>query len=315
MTADQSMIACAECGQTFRCENGIPLLFWPTEWQDSKKDVTDVIKSFYEQNPFPNYEDMDSNWSLREKAERAVFPRLLDEQVPHGSKILEVGCGTGQLSNFLGMAWGRTVFGADLCLNSLKLGQNFKLEKQIENVAFLQMNLFRPVFRPETFDLVICNGVLHHTSDPYLGFQSILKLVKPGGHILVGLYSAYGRIITDIRRLAFKFSANRFAFGDSRLKDKRVSATRRRTWFMDQYMNPHESKHTMGEVLKWFDRSGVEFISGIPKLTAFDQFSPEEKLFVPSPRGTRLGRFFVQMHLLLRGGKEGGFFIMIGRRK
>ena len=39
-------------------------MFWPNNW-DAKTDVTDVVKSFYEENPFPNYEDMDSDWSLR----------------------------------------------------------------------------------------------------------------------------------------------------------------------------------------------------------------------------------------------------------
>lgn len=30
----------------------------------------------------------------------------------------------------------------------------------------MQMNLLRPVFKPETFDLVICNGVLMTLSEP-----------------------------------------------------------------------------------------------------------------------------------------------------
>ncbi|MCH7745370.1 MAG: methyltransferase domain-containing protein [Chloroflexi bacterium] len=180
ISQDGQAMRCSECSHTFECENGIPLMFWPNEW-DSKTDVTEVVKSFYEENPFPNYEDMDSEWSLREKAEQGIFARLLDEQIAHGAKVLEVGCGTGQLSNFLGLRWGRSVFGADICLNSLKLGQGFKQDNQVDNTAFVQMNLFRPVFKPESFDLVICNGVLHHTSDPFLGFESISRLVKKGG--------------------------------------------------------------------------------------------------------------------------------------
>ena len=136
---------------------------------------------------------MDSEWSLREKAEQGIFVRLLDEQIAHGANVLEVGCGTGQLTNFLGLRWGRSVFGADICLNSLKLGQEFKQDNQVDNAAFVQMNLFKPVFKPESFDLVICNGVLHHTSDPLLGFESISRLVKKGGHIIVGLHRPVDR--------------------------------------------------------------------------------------------------------------------------
>jgi hypothetical protein len=35
---------------------------------DQAHDVTDVVKVFYEENPFPNYDDFDSKESLAEKA-------------------------------------------------------------------------------------------------------------------------------------------------------------------------------------------------------------------------------------------------------
>jgi len=315
VTEDRCSMECCDCGQTFGSEAGIPLLFWPNEWDEAKEDVTEKIKAFYEETPFPNYDDLDSKWSLREKARKGVFARLLDEQIPHGTKILEVGCGTGQLSNFLGMTWGRTVFGADLCLNSLKLGQGFRGRNQIDQVGFLQMNLFRPVFRPGSFDLVICNGVLHHTSDPHLGFQSISGLVKEGGFILVGLYNSYGRIANDLRRSLFRLSGNRLTFLDRRLRRKDLSDVRKRTWFMDQYRNPHESAHSIGEVLEWFDEEGFEFVNSIPKSRAGSAFSAEEQLFEPDRAGGKVDHFLVQMGMLLSGGREGGFFIMIGRKK
>ena len=103
--------------------------------------------------------------------------RLLDEQIPFGARVIECGCGTGQLTNFLSVA-NRTVVGADLCLNSLKLATAFKTQNELDRAHFLQMNLFRPCFKPASFDLVISNGVLHHTADPFLGLQSISRLVK-----------------------------------------------------------------------------------------------------------------------------------------
>jgi len=298
----------------FPSRDGVPLLFWANEWDQSKHDVTQTIRSFYEANPFPNYEDLDSAWSLREKAKRSVFARWLDEQLPHGVRILEAGCGTGQLSNFLATTWGRTVFGSDLSLSSLALAQQFKDRNGIDRAAFLQMNLFRPAFKTETFDLIICNGVLHHTSDPFLGFQSLGRLVKRGGLIIIGLYNTYGRIPTHLRRAIFRLSGNRLTFLDPRLREKKVGTLRKQIWFMDQYKNPHESAHTIGEVLTWFDRTGFEFVNGIPKPKAFEPLSADEKLFLPGPRGSRLDHVLVQLSLLASGGKEGGFFIMIGRK-
>jgi len=314
LKTDGSRLECSSCSSHYPCDDGILLVFRSNEWGDSKTDVTEIIKSFYEKTPFPNYEDLDSIESLREKAQKGFFARLLNEQIPYGARILEAGCGTGQLSNFLAIPWGRTVFATDICLNSLRLGHAFKQKNRIDNVAFMQMNLFQPVFKPDSFDFVICNGVLHHTSDPFLGFQSLLRLVKKGGFIIIGLYNAYGRIPTDIRRFIFRLTQNRFRFLDPRLRDKNLSDVRKHTWFMDQYKNPHESKHTIGEVMRWFDQCGVEFINSIPKTKAFEPFSPDEKLFEANRRGTKLDHFLVEMGLLLSGGREGGFFIMIGRK-
>ena len=306
---------CSACHREYPQEARIPRLFWPHEQGDPSVLVTDNMKAFYEENPFPHYRDLDSSWSLREKAREGIFARLLDEQIPPGARVIEIGCGTGQLSNFLGLTSGRTMFGTDMCLNSLKLGQAFKERNRIDNVAFLQMNLFRPVFRPESFDLVICNGVLLVTSDPFAGFQSIARLVKPGGFILIGLYNTYGRLLTDLRRVIFRMSGDRFLFLDPQLRDPHLGPAKKHAWFMDQYKNPHETKQTMGEVLGWFARSGFEFVNSIPKCQPLKSLSSAEKLFEPTPSGTRFERFLAQTEMLLRGSREGGFFVMIGRKK
>ena len=313
LVSRDSTLSCPDCGRAFGCEAGIPLLFLPNDWDESKPDVTDAIKCFYEETPFPNYEDADSVWRLKEKAEKGVFARLLDEQIPAGARVLEAGCGTGQLSNFLGIRAGRTVFGTDLCLNSLKLAEGFRSRNKLDNVRFLQMNLFRPVFAPDSFDVVICNGVLHHTSDPFLGFQTLAGLVRPGGVIVIELYNTWGRLMTDLRRRIFRLTGNRFQSLDPRIRKDPTSALRKKTWFLDQYKNPHESKHTIGEVLGWFDRCGVEFLSSIPKAVAFETFSGIEKLFDAHPPGSRLDHALLQLGLLFSGGREGGFFVMIGR--
>lgn len=308
-------LECAQARHTYPCTDGIVQLFWPNEWDATRPDVTETVKAFYEENPFPSYEDVDSAWSLREKAREGIFAPLLDEQIPSGARILEVGCGTGQLSNFLSLTSDRSVFGVDLCMNSLRLGARFAKQQAIDSVAFCQMNLFRPAFRQEVFHLVIANGVLHHTSDPYGGFRTIAGLLKPGGFIMVGLYNTFGRLPTHLRRHLFRFSRGRLQGLDARLRVKGLSDVRKRIWRMDQYHHPHESSHTFGEVLRWFRRTGIEFVNSIPKARPFEPFSSNEPLFKAQPGGGWLDLVLVELGMLLGGGKEGGFFLMIGRRK
>ncbi len=306
-------VNCRGCGKAFSSQGGVPLLFWEGDSDRPRSEVTERVKAFYEETPFPNYDDLDSRWTLRDKARRGVLAQLLDDQIPVGAHVLEVGCGTGQLSNLLGLRSDREVFGADMCLNSLQLGQTFARGNQIDNVAFVQMNLFQPVFKPGSFDVVICNGVLHHTADPFGGFQSIASLVKEGGVILIGLYNRFGRLKTNLRRTLFRVTGNRITSLDPRMKVEGLGEVRKRTWFLDQYKHPHESQHTMGEVLRWFDRSGIQFLNGIPKLQPFKKFSGAENLFRTHSKGNVAGRALVQLKMAV-DDREGGFYMMIGRK-
>ena len=62
------------------------------------------------------------------------------------------------------------------------------------------MNLFRPALKNDFFDVVISNGVLHHTNDCRAAFGTINKLVKPGGYLIVGLYHWYSRKLVHYPR-------------------------------------------------------------------------------------------------------------------
>jgi SAM-dependent methyltransferase len=301
-------------GHSFAVSDGIPQLYWPNEWTGSRADVTDAIRAFYEVTPFPNYEDFDSVASLIAKARLGRFARLLDDQIPPGVRILECGCGTGQLSNFLSIA-NREVFGTDLCLNSLRLGQRFRQENHLERVRFFQMNLFRPCFRADSFDLVISNGVLHHTSDPFGGFRSIARLVRPGGYVLIGLYHRWGRLVTDLRRLLFRLSRDRLTFLDPNLRRGDPRSPRWKAWFMDQYRNPHESKHTLGEAIGWLAPAGFELASTVPHTRAFRSFSEDDRLFGREEPGSRLERWMVELGMIASGSREGGFFVVVGRKR
>jgi SAM-dependent methyltransferase len=238
---------------------------------------------------------------------------VLDESIPYNSDVLEVGCGTGQLTNFLGISC-RRVIGTDMCLNSLRLAEKFRREHALNGVRFVQMNLFKPCFKPEQFDVVLCNGVLHHTVDPRGGFEIIHRLVRPGGYLVIGLYNKYGRLMTDLRRNIFRLTGGRGKWLDAYLRSRFTTPDKRRAWFNDQYRHPHESKHTIDEVLDWFHQCGLEFVRGVPSVTPNSKGLGQGNLFEPTGKGTKLDHFLVQSREIVTGSREGGFFIMIGRK-
>jgi 2-polyprenyl-3-methyl-5-hydroxy-6-metoxy-1,4-benzoquinol methylase len=310
---DETELRCPGCAQRYGNEEGIPRLFWPLQ-PVPEDGVTDKVKAFYEENPFPDYQELDSSASLKEKAGRGVFARLLDAQVPPAARVLEVGCGTGQLSNFLALAPERRLVATDMCLASLRLAQSFKVKNRIDNLTFAQMNLFHPALRPETFDVVLCNGVLHHTGAPFRGLQGLCRLARPGGFVVIGLYNSLGRLPTLIRRALMRIGGERLAVLDPRLRSAEVGATQKRSWLMDQYRHPHESRHSFAEVLRWFEAAGLELVGSLPSTRPFEPFDPDRPLFEPPAPPSALELRLVELGMLLRGGREGGLFVTIGRK-
>src|SRR5262245_47558098 len=107
--------SCTGCGTRFDVTDGIPNLRLRSE------GVTETVRRFYERAPFPGYPPNESLQSLRARADRNAFARLLDRAMPGDARIVDVGCGTGQMCLYLASA-DRLVVGADLTRASLALG-------------------------------------------------------------------------------------------------------------------------------------------------------------------------------------------------
>jgi len=310
---DGAYVSPADPNVRFPIDAGILRAFLPDD--GDRALVADEMKAFYEENPFPNYDEMETVGSLIEKSLARGFPEMLNRSIPPHATILEVGCGTGQLGNFLSIAQ-RRVLSVDMCLNSLRLGQRFKEQDHLTGVHFAQMNLFRLPLQPEQFDVLICTGVLHHTADPEGGYRGLLSFVRPGGHVIIGLYNRYGRLQTRLRRRLFRVLGEGYARIDPYLRQYRMADAKARSWFMDQYRNPHESMHTMDETLRWFAATGVRFVRALPSTVFGSHFNLDyhRSLFEEEPRGSRADRLLAQLHQMVTD-TEGGLFIMIGRKE
>lgn len=271
------------------------------------------VRAFYEDCSFPGYEEFETPFDLIEKARRGVYAKLLDEQLPLGIRILDAGCGTGQLAIFLSMLH-RDVVGVDFSLGSLRKAIEFKKRFELGAVSFAQMDLFRPGLVEGSFDYVFCNGVLHHTADAYTAFQNLCRLVKPGGYVTIGLYNTYGRLLLDLRRLIFRLTGDRLLRLDFFVRQQTLGDGKKHIWFMDQYKNPHEDKFSVSHVLKWFELNGIDYVNSIPKIKLGDRFAEDDQLFESHDRGSPLEHLLCQIGWILTQGREGGFFITIGRK-
>jgi SAM-dependent methyltransferase len=271
---------------------------------------TEVVRGFYERAPFPDYPPRASLSWLRARAERSEFARLIDRAIPGDARVVEVGCGTGQMSLYLARAH-RVVIGADLSRASLRIGLQAARYFDLDQVQFIETDLHHPGVRAGAFDVVYSSGVLHHTPDPRAAFAHIVRLARPGGMIVVGVYNAFARIPLRARRIVARLSGYRFVPCDLVLRDRESEPARRKAWLQDQYQHPEEHRHTLAEVQSWFAENGVEYLRSYPSAILCQE---SEELFASAADNWRVEGWLAQIGWIGALGHEGGLFVTIGRR-
>ena len=124
-----------------------------------------------------------------------------------GKLVLEAGCGAGRFTEVL-LQKGARLVSADLS-DAVEVNQeNFP---QDENHLVIQADINDMPFADETFDVVVCLGVIQHTPDSERTIDDLYKLVKKGGTLVIDHYSFnrshYFRLAPLYRNILKKKSA------------------------------------------------------------------------------------------------------------
>jgi SAM-dependent methyltransferase len=296
---------CEACGAQFGAPEGIPDLRLASDAR------TETVREFYNRSPFPGYPPRDSLSAFRARAERSRFAQLLDRAIPGDARIVEIGCGTGQMSLYLARG-DRVILAADLSRAALRLGADAAARYAIRNVQFLETDLLRPGVKPGVFDVVYSSGVLHHNANPGAAFAAIAQLARPGGVVVVGLYNAIARIPLRLRRVVARLTRFHVVPFDPVLRDRRHEAARREAWLRDQYQHPEEHRHTVAEIKRWCAANDVEYLRTFPSTVLGDE---SDCLFTGIVDDWSVERWIAQLGWMWTLGSEGGLFVTIGRRR
>jgi len=276
------------------------------------------IQKFYNKNPFPNYEINDDRLSILKKGNQNLLVKNLKNKIGLNKSILEVGSGTCQLSNYMAIGTNNKIYAFDATLESLKLGLEFTKKNKINNVFFVNGNIFDDIFKHESFDYILCNGVLHHTGNTVKAFEKIIKYLKKDGYIVLGLYNKLGRIRTNVRRFLYKILGKKIVFTLDPVirelnKNPQVNKNKIDAWIQDQYEHPIEDQHFMDEVLQLFEKNNIKFVSSMPNMNS--NIYNSEDLFVDQDIGPYYIRIFKQFLMnFQKYGAEGGLFVIIGKK-
>ena len=138
--------------------------------------------SFYDKTPFhygySSKDDIIANM-------HPLLKQLIEQN--SGKFFCDIGCGCGRNLLYASKFADRLI-GVDLSVESLAYAKDFIKDKKVELIY--GNNLDIPL-EDDIADVVISDGVCHHTGDTIRAFSECIRILKPDGKLYLAVYKKY----------------------------------------------------------------------------------------------------------------------------
>jgi ubiquinone/menaquinone biosynthesis C-methylase UbiE len=149
-------------------------------FRDKNSAIATDVRGFYD-NYWPA--NLPSQEDLEETRQhlQSIIPREACE------KILDAGCGLGVCTVTLS-DMGDQVAGVDISPESLKSAERLAKGLGKDNVGFLNSDLMELPFKDESFDLILCWGVLMYVPSTERVFDELVRCLRKDGMLIVAVH-------------------------------------------------------------------------------------------------------------------------------
>ena len=113
----------------------------------------------------------------------AAWARALGHLLPP-LDVADIGCGDGYLT-LEAARWARTVTGIDRSDDVLERAKALAARRDITNVEWKKGDLARLPLRDASVDVALLSQALHHASDPERAVAEAVRILRPGGRLLI----------------------------------------------------------------------------------------------------------------------------------
>ena len=110
---------------------------------------------------------------------------LLLQEVPVGSRVLEIGTASGYMGEYLIKEKNCEVWGVEPVQELYEDAKNYGYTKLFKNTAEEFLNL--PEMSGQEFDVIFLGDVLEHMTDPLQVLIGLKKFLKPTGRFVISL--------------------------------------------------------------------------------------------------------------------------------
>ena len=239
----------------------------------------DAVRAFYEGHPYPApLRDLDRHRELYRNPDRrrALSLLLWPTEKPRPDRaILVAGCGTSQAAAYALREPDAHVTAIDISETSLRHTRDLQQKYGLRNLDLHRLPIEEAGELGQTFDQIVCTGVLHHLPDPDTGLRSLRKVLAPNGATQLMVYAAYGRAgiymmqeycrllgvgiseaeLHDLGAMIGALSSDHPIAGVAR----QATDFRRPDALADALLHPQDRAYTVPQLYAWLERCGLSF--------------------------------------------------------
>ncbi len=245
---------------------------------DSKQEqLAKTVQAMYNSHPFPNrattlHHRGDERFEYIYKNFLHISFESLKNKI-----LLDAGCGTGENT----WSWrrildpGTKVLAVDLSESSVNIAHNSNPEQKL-TPEFTVGSLMNLGLANQSVDLVFCSGVLVAVAQPKKAFDELVRILKPGGIMILVLYHRYGRATHGFRRAVIdllerddpdrRVELGRKLFGRNMKKLAIEEGVPLEGVLYDQFGLPCETRYGIGDALKWFRDADIHYTGTWPPI-------------------------------------------------
>jgi len=279
---------------------------------ESRNSDTVELREFYERRPYPApLSSLDEHRELYRNPERtrALFHLIWPTERPYaGREILIAGCGTSQAARYALLEPDARVTAIDISETSLAHTHTLQEKYNLDNLTLHSLSILDVQRLGQTFDHIVCTGVLHHLADPDVGLQSLRSVLKQDGAMQIMVYASYGRagiyMIREYCRLLGIAPSNEELLALSEalgclpqnhplahLLGKGIDF-RHPDALADALLHPRDRAFTVPQIYEWLDRCGMAFGRWIEQAP----YLPQCGAVARTPHATRLSQLPERVH-------------------
>ncbi|MBI5045419.1 MAG: class I SAM-dependent methyltransferase [Candidatus Niyogibacteria bacterium] len=241
------------------------------------KQVEKKVLAVYKKvNPSTHKIESNDIFKYHQKFRESLFRDKLKFplQMFDSAELLDFGSGTGEQDLFYAK-WGANITGVEM--NNLSVDRCkklFKKYKLTEKLKIHNISLFD--FKPnKKFDIVVSNGVLHHTNDQRAGFKKLVSYLRPRGFVFISVGNKAGAFQRNLQRMIlYKLAKSeeeivtlaKFLFKEHIDRAVKYGKRSADSIIYDSYVVPKADNASVEEILKWFDENNIKFYSSWPPL-------------------------------------------------